>query len=424
MASEEILAGCRVVELAEHSAAPIAGAVLADLGADVIKVERPPIGDPSRYLDPVPIGECSGTFFSSNRGKRSLVLDLKSTEGSKVLHSVLAGSDVLITNLRDGARSRLGIDYPTIAAAHPGLIYVSVSGFGEGPATADMPAFDTVALARAGVLDEAMSSFDGAMDMRVYVADTATGYLTAMSILAAMIHRMKTGEGQRIETSMLRSSMCFVQMNFARHSQQIAYGRGRKESARSRSGGYTFVCADQRPIAVHLVQSPEKFWPLLAGAVGREDLLDDERFSTGAQRTRHRTELRAVLAPEFLREPAAVWVERLLAAGVPCAPVNRVSDLPDDDIVIQSGGLREVPDQDGVAVPVIAYPAQYSVSPSGPTRPAPRAGDDTVDVLRSLELSDGDIEDLRRAGVAWTLQDVQREATARAARRAESPEAR
>ncbi|HEY2795162.1 MAG TPA: CaiB/BaiF CoA-transferase family protein [Micromonosporaceae bacterium] len=413
--TEGILAGLTVIELAEHSAAPIAGAVLADLGADVIKIERPPRGDPSRYLDPVPVGECSGTFFSSNRGKRSVVLDLKTEAGSTALHRLLDGADVLITNLRDGARRRLGIDDAAVAGAHPGLIYVSVSGFGESPAAADMPAFDTVALARAGVLDEAMSSFDGSMDMRVYIADTATGYLTAMSILAAVIHKMKTGQGQRVETSMLRSAMCFAQMNFARHAQEVAYGRGRKESARSRSGGYTFVCGDDRAIAVHLVQSPEKFWPLLAGALEREDLLADERFATGAERTRHRTELRAVLAPEFRHEPAAVWVERLLAAGVPCAPINRVSDLPDDELVQASGGIREVPDQDGIAVPVMAYPATYSVSPSGPFRPAPRAGEDTETVLRSMDFSEEQIESLRADGVAWTLSDLRDHAAARRA---------
>lgn len=414
MEGQEILAGCRVVELAEHSAAPIAGAVLADLGADVIKIERPPIGDPSRYLDPVPAGECSGTFFSSNRGKRSVVIDLKTDEGVGILSRVLGEADVLITNLREGARRRLGIDYPTVSAQWPNLIYVSVSGFGEDPKAAEMPAFDTVALARAGVLNEAMSTFDGPMEMRVYVADTATGYLTAMSIMAALIHRMKTGEGQRIETSMLRSSLCFVQMNFARHAQALAYGRGRREAARSRSGGYTFMCADDRAVAIHLVQSPPKFWPLLIGAVGREDLLEDERFITADGRTRHRTELREVLAPEFLREPVATWVERLTAAGVPCAPVNAMEDLLEDDLVRGSSGLRFVADQDGTQVPVIAYPATYSASPVGPTRPAPRAGDATTDVLGELGYSQGEVEDMRLGGVVMTLEDVREKGAQRA----------
>ena len=319
----KILRNIRVVELGTYITGPAAGMHLADLGADVIKVERPGDGDPFRAFKG---GLYSPHFQTYNRNKRSIALDTKKPEDLEVLHDLVATADVFIQNFRPGVADRLGAGETDLRKVNPDLIYCSISGFGRTGPSKDRPAYDTVAQAASGYL----RLLTPPVNPRVIgpaIADAVTGQYAALGILAALLERTQTGEGRRLDISMLEAMSHFNLDSFTHY-----FSEGEVMGPLSRpvvSQSYTFECSDGKWIAIHL-SSPAKFWNGLLQATGQEQLNDDPRFSERLKRIEHQDDLIAHFTPVFKKDTRANWCDKLLAAEVPHSPAYDSNEALED----------------------------------------------------------------------------------------------
>lgn len=318
------LATYRVVELGTAITAPYATMLLADLGAEVVKVESPS-GDPFRIWDG---SGPSPRFAAFNRNKRSVVLDLRAEDGRTDLHRLVATADVVITNFRPGSLARLGADADTIRAAFPHIIYCQITGAGPGPAE-ERPMYDAVAQGLTGLMSMT-SGIDDPRPIGPAMTDSISGALSAVSVAAALAQRERTGEGQTIQTSMIEACL-----NFLAESVTDYFDKGRSPDPHSRprqSQSYGFVCADGRSLVVHL-STPTKFWKGLLDATGRPGLADDPRFLSYGDRVRHYDELEGELRPVFAQRDRETWLKDLGDRDVPAAPVNTLAEALEDPVV-------------------------------------------------------------------------------------------
>ncbi|MDN3516363.1 CoA transferase [Aquisalimonas lutea] len=319
----KILRNIRVVEMGTYITGPAASMHLADLGAEVIKVERPDTGDPFRAFKG---GLYSPHFQTYNRNKRSIALDTKDETDLALFHELIAGADVFIQNFRPGVAERLGAGEETLRGLNPGLIYCAISGFGPSGPARDRPAYDTVAQAAAGYL-RLLTPPTNPRVIGPAIADAVTGQYAALGILAAIIERSTTGKGRRLDISMLEAMSHFNLDSFTHY-----YSVGEVMGPLSRpvvSQSYTFECSDGKWIAFHL-SSPEKFWEGLLEATEQQHLADDPRFSERLERIEHQDELIEILTPVFRTASRDTWCERLAAAGVPYSPAYDSSEALED----------------------------------------------------------------------------------------------
>ncbi|PWE27105.1 carnitine dehydratase [Pararhodobacter marinus] len=319
----KILKKIRVVELGTYITGPAAAMHLGDLGAEVIKVERPETGDPFRAFKG---GLYSPHFQTYNRNKRSIALDTKQPEDLATLHELVATADVFIQNFRPGVAEKLGAGEDTLRALNPGLIYCAISGFGPSGPAMNRPTFDSVAQAAAGYL-RLLTPPERPRVIGPAIADAVTGQYAAMAILAALVERGSTGQGRRIDISMLEA-MCHFNLDSFTHY----YSAGEVMGPLSRpvvSQSYTFECADGKWIAFHL-SSPVKFWEGLLDATGMQALGEDPRFAERLSRIEHQDELIDAFAPVFARETRDEWCARLEAAGVPYSPAYDSDEALED----------------------------------------------------------------------------------------------
>jgi len=326
---EATLTGMRIVEQGTFITGPCAGMMLADLGADVIKVESPE-GDPYRAYQS---GQYSPHFQAYNRNKRSLVLDMKQARDRELLESLIREADVYIQNFRPGTAERLGAGVARLQALNPRLIYCSISGFGASGPYVDRPSYDSVAQALSGflsvVVDYRRPQFLGPA-----LADAITGLYAAQGILAALVQRGCTGRGGHVEVSMLEAMAHFAIEPFAAF---FALGQTPTSADRPRlAQAYILHTGDERLIAIHL-SSLEKFWQGLVAALAAPELASDPRFATRERRIAEYEALRLELDARFATHPLDYWVERLQAQDVPHAPVNRIDDVVRDPQVQHLG---------------------------------------------------------------------------------------
>jgi crotonobetainyl-CoA:carnitine CoA-transferase CaiB-like acyl-CoA transferase len=316
------LEGIHVVEVASYVAGPYAAMLLGDLGAEVVKIE-PPAGDPYRGWDDSPYGPI---FASSNRNKRSIVLDLRSPTGQKVARKLVDRADVLVENARAGAMDRLGLGYETLAAANPRLIYLSITGFGGSGPYAHRPGYDTLGQAMGGLLS-LLTDMDDPRPMGMSLADHLAGLYGAYGVLAALAARERTGQGQKVDTSLLQATVAFVNESMTRH---LATGEVPLRETRVRAAQvFAFKARDGRPFVVHL-SSPDKFFQGLLAAAELPELADDPRFATRSARQQNRETLIAILQPIFVTADRAHWLARLEAEDVPAGPMNRLDEVVAD----------------------------------------------------------------------------------------------
>lgn len=373
------LEGVRVIEFANYVAGPYAGGLLADLGADVIKVETPPNGDPYRGWSK---GNYSAMFCSLNQNKRSIILDLKSERGLDVARSLCERADVVIENLRPGVMDRLGLGYDQLRVANEGLIYCSITGFGIDGPYSDRPGYDTVGQAMSGLMS-LLTDMDDPKPMGTSLSDHLGGIFGAYAILAAYAARSRSGVGQRVDTSLLQATASVLAENFARHLNEGGVPPTRITRAKT---AQVYAVADEHgdPFVVHL-SSPEKFWRSLLSAIDRDDLLDDPRFADRPLRIEHRADIEQILKEAFSRGDRDTWLAKLRASDVPSAPIYDLSEVVADP-QIQHLGLVET-----VEHPVAG---QMRMLGSGvnlhgtPTRsgPAPLAGEHSQEILKELGL--------------------------------------
>jgi crotonobetainyl-CoA:carnitine CoA-transferase CaiB-like acyl-CoA transferase len=319
----KILKDIRVIEMGTYITGPAAAMHLADLGADVIKVERPETGDPFRAFKG---GLYSPHYQTYNRNKRSIALDTKRPEDLTVMHDLIAGADVFIQNFRPGVAEKLGCGEEDLRKVNPALIYCAISGFGQSGPSRDRPAFDTVAQAASGFL-RLVTPPTNPRVIGPAIADSITGQYAAMGIMAALLERTKTGEGRRLDISMLEAMVHFNIDSFTHY-----YSVGEVMGPLSRpvvSQSYTFACRDGKWIAIHL-SSPTKFWEGLLDVTGQQRLAKDPRFAERLQRIKHQDELIEIFTPVFQSEDRDTWCERLLAAEVPHSPAYEADEALED----------------------------------------------------------------------------------------------
>jgi formyl-CoA transferase len=377
--AEAMLAGIRVLEMASVISGPYAGMLLADLGAEVVKVEAPGSGDPFRSwaggADAI-----SPAFAAYNRGKRSVTIDIKTAEGRAAYLALADTADAVIENMRPGKADELGIGWQKLGARNPGLVYCAVSGMGQVGPERDRPAYDAVAQAMGGLWSQLTDMADPA-PVGPPISDQLTGLFAAYGILGALMARQRTGEGRCLDVSMFGATVAFQPHAVAEY---LNAGRVADAGFRARiSQSYAFVCADGRPIAVHL-SSPPKFWTALVELVGRHDLATDPRFATKPDREINYDALQAELATVFATETRAVWLERLIARDIPCAPLNTVAEAlaePQADAM----GMTAVFGRDGRAMPLVGSAVRDPMAPDvAADRPVPRLGEHTDDILTAL----------------------------------------
>src|SRR6056297_25562 len=319
----KILQDIRVVELGTYITGPAAGMHLADLGADVIKVERPGTGDPFRAFKG---GLYSPHYQTYNRNKRSIALDTKDPADLAVLHDLIATADVFIQNFRPGVAEKLGAGEDELRKIKPDLIYCAISGFGTSGPSRDRPAYDTVAQAASGYL-RLLTPPTNPRVIGPAIADAVTGQYAAMGILAALLERSKSGKGRRLDISMLEA-MCHFNLDSFTHHYSVNEVMG-PLSRPVVSQSYTFECADGRWVAIHM-SSPPKFWQGLLAATGQEHLNDDPRFAERLERIKHQDDLIAHFTPIFATRPRDAWCQLLLENEVPHAPAYDASEALED----------------------------------------------------------------------------------------------
>lgn len=329
------LGDIKVVEIGTMVTAPLAAMLLAQLGADVIKIENPAGGDPFRRSTG---GTYSPNFVAYNQNKRSVQLDLTSSEGKARALELISSADVLIENFRPGVMDRLGLTADVLAKANPRLVYCSITGFGTDGPYAARPAYDTVGIALSGILHMYLDRGRP----RVYgptLADNATGLYAFGGILAALHARQTTGQGQRVEINMLESAIAFVPDAFA-YATQLGQAYGPLSRVAS-SQGFVWNCADGKAIAVHL-SVPEKFWWALVDAMKvRDSIATDPRFETPRDRVQNYEPLAAALGEIAATKPREHWIAAFTAHDIPFAPVHSIAEVIDDPQVRHLGTFSE-----------------------------------------------------------------------------------
>jgi crotonobetainyl-CoA:carnitine CoA-transferase CaiB-like acyl-CoA transferase len=372
-----VLKGARVVELGTMITAPLTGMMLADLGADVVKVERPDGGDPFRSFRG---GLYSPHFIAFNRNKRSVTLDLQTESGKASLRALLREADVLLDNYRSGVMDRLGFSAEFIRVKYPKLIWCSITGFGADGPYADRPAYDAVAGALSGLasltLDPEKPAASGPT-----IADNVTGMYAAYGVLGALYERERTGRGRRIEANMLEAAVAFVPDAFSNFTLMKIDNQPSTRVASSQS--YAFRCGDGKLLALHL-SSPQKFWERLVDVIERPDLNHDVRFSTRDARVRNYTVLEKELAEIFARKDRLYWVTELERADVPFAPVQTVAEVLEDPQVKHLGTFYEEVHPTEGPLTLVRRPVLIDGVRDIPSLPPPTLGEHTSEVLAEL----------------------------------------
>ena len=391
------LEGIVVLEAAQIMAGPFCGLLLADMGADVIKVERPGAGDDTRRMGPTFVAGESPAFLAMNRNKRGIALNLKAEGGREVFRRLAARADVLIENYRPGTLEGLGLGYDELRPLNPRLIYCSISAFGQTGPYRERGGFDLVAQGMSGLMSVTGEPGRPPVKVGVPITDLNAGMYGAYGILCAVIHRMTSGQGQRVDTSLLEGGIAYT---FWESAQYWSTGEvpGPLGSAHRLSAPYQALRTKDG--YVNIGGANQATWEALCAALGRPDLAADPRFKSQVDRRRHYLELAEILEGMLSRESTAHWLDVFERAGVPAGPIYDLAQVYRDPHVLARGMLAEVEHPTAGRIAQIGIPVKLSATPGRIARPAPGLGEHTDEVLRWAGYRPEEIAALRAEGAA------------------------
>jgi crotonobetainyl-CoA:carnitine CoA-transferase CaiB-like acyl-CoA transferase len=388
------LAGLSVLEVGVFMAAPFATLQLADLGADVLKVESPDGGEPVRSTGPFVEGH-SSPFLRLNRSKRSVAIDLKSDAGREAFLRLAARADVLVENLRPGAMRRLGLAYDDVCAVNPTIVYASASGFGQVGPLADLPGLDIMAQARGGLMSITGTPDGEPVKVGVPLCDLTCGLYVALAVTAALRERDQSGAGQYVDVSLLDSAVSLAVWEAGRYFATGEVGRPLGSAHQSQAPYQAVRTVDGW---VTLGAITPRTWASLCGALGLEEVYDDERFADSSARHARRAELIPLIEARTIELSTSEVVSRLDGAGVPCAPIADYGEVFTDEHLAARDFFWDAPHPVAGAVRQVGSPMRFSRTPPHRAGAGPVLGADTRAALREAGYSEGDIDALVTAG--------------------------
>jgi len=377
----------RVIDLTTVRSGPTCTKILADLGADVLRVERP--GDSSRER----------VFFDQGdlqRNKKSLVLNLQHPKGVEILRALALRADVVVENYRPDVKHRLGIDYESLSRENPRLVYASISGFGQTGPYRDRPGYDQIVQGMSGLMWLTGTEETAPLRIGIPIGDLLAGYFAALGILAALVERERSGQGQRVETSLLEALVGSLSFQAARYlnTAEVPPPVGNHHPLTAPMGVYR-----AKDGHLNLAVGNDDMWGRLCRALGRPELADDPRFARGSARLKNRAAMDEILETALAQKPATEWVEILNAAGVACGPIYRLDEVFADAQVVESGLVHELNHRVWGLHKVMGLPLHLHRTPARVRTPAPLPGAHTREVLAELGYDEGGIDALVADGV-------------------------
>jgi crotonobetainyl-CoA:carnitine CoA-transferase CaiB-like acyl-CoA transferase len=389
------LAGLKVVDLTHVMAGPTCTLMLADMGAEVIKVEKKPDGDDTRRMIPPKIGDEAAPYLMMNRNKRGIVLDLKHPDGARVLRRLLADADVFVENFAPGVLERLGFGYETLRREHPALIYCSLSGFGRTGPYKERRGFDLVAQAMAGIMTFTGEAGGPPTKCGPPLSDITAGLLAAMGIAAAYAHRLKTGEGQWVETSLFEAALV---QTYWQSAIALATGVAPKAMGSAHPLNAPYQAFEAADGWIVVGGANQRNWLRTLEALGAPELAEDPRFRSGADRMANLAALEEELGARFRRKPAQHWLDALEASGVPCGPVYDMLQALADPQTAAREMVVEVPHTTLGSVKTLGFPVKFSKTPGKVRQGAPLLGEHTREVLAAAGFSADEIAAFEKSG--------------------------
>ncbi|HXH09839.1 MAG TPA: CoA transferase [Alphaproteobacteria bacterium] len=385
------LAGVKVLDLSRVLAGPYCAMLLADMGAEVLKIEEPEGGDESRTWPPFAAGEASG-YLSMNRNKRDMTLNLKTPAGQEILKRLVATADVLIENFRTGTMAAFGLGYNVLRQLNPRLIYCAISVFGRSGPYQDKVGYEALMQAFSGVMSITGEPEGPPLRCGVSFIDLSTGLMAAYGVMTALFHRERTGKGQQLEVSLFETALSLMSYH------AVGYLLGGQVPQRQGSGHPMIVPYQvfrTQDGEIFIAGSNQRLWTLLCQVLRRGDLLQDPRFSSNAERVNHRHIIVPILQEEIRQYPTAELHQMLEKAGVPCAPVNTLDNVLADPQTLARQMVIDVPHPLIPHLKLLGIPIKLDATPGDIRLAPPLKGQHTEEVLRDLGYSTADIERLR-----------------------------
>jgi len=397
------LAGVRVLELAQIMAGPTCGMMLADMGADVIKVEKLPGGDDARdYREPRVHG-VSAPFLIMNRNKRGLALDLKAPRGREVLLKLVATADVLTENYRRGTLEKFGLGYEALGKVNPALIYCAVSGYGRDGPLGERGGFDLIAQGFAGLMSITGEPGRPPVKTGNSVADINAGILAASGILAAYVHRLKTGRGQIVDTSLMEAAL---QQTYWQAAIYFATGTSPGPTGSAHVLTAPYQAFRTRDGWINVGGANQANWERIADVLGHREWCVDPRFATNSDRIEHREALAALMEQALATRDSGAWLPLFDAAGVPAGPVHDMEQALNHAQTLSRGMVLELEHPEAGVTRALGCPVHFSATPTRIDRPAPRLGEHTREVLAECGYGDPEIDALVAAGVVHVAPPI------------------